>query len=189
MKKAWSQQCSQFQLIRLKSAETGRWRTYDLDTELDPTIMQQLNDLAFLYGVEIVSTCAGHDFDSDDDVDENRPFAEIRFSALYPQCLRLEAQRARLAIETVARAIRGRETATEIEHGLVYDPEAPRKRRLEQSFLTAVYTRATAEAPDSANAWWKELVERLRAHAPPVPTKRPRHTARRHTKKPASKQS
>ena len=118
--------------IRLRSPETKRLRTYDVDEELDPTLLQLLNDLAFLYGVEIVSTCAGHDTGWDGDEDDvfgmQASFAEIRFSALYPRSLRLEAQRAKLCISILAATVAGDDSVTEVEHDLVIDPEQPRRR-------------------------------------------------------------
>jgi len=155
--------------IRLRCPETRRLRTYDVDEELDPDILQRLNDLAFLYGVEIVSTCVGHDTGWDGDEDDvfakQASFAEIRFSALYPQSLRLDAQRARVCIELLAMVVAGGDSVTEVEHGIVMDPEQPRCRRLAESFLTVRYSQPTWKDPEGARTWWERMVRRM-AFAP-----------------------
>ena len=151
--------------VRLRSPETKRLRTYDVDEELDPKVLQLLNDLAFLYGVEIVSTCAGHDTGWDGDEDDvfgmQASFAEIRFSALYPRSPRLEAQRAKLCISILAATVAGDDSITEVEHDLVIDPEQPRRRQLGQSFLTLRYMTPTCKDPEGARTWWGRIVKRM----------------------------
>ena len=88
--------------VRLRSAETKGWRTYELDAALDPVLMQPLNDLALVHGTEIVSTCTGH---GDDDASRGDPatcygfaFAEVRSAIFFPSSNRLAAQQARICI-------------------------------------------------------------------------------------------
>ncbi len=161
--------------VRLRSAETKRWRTYDVDADLDPGILQRLNDLAFLYGVEIVSTCAGHDAGWDGNEDDvfakQASFAEVRFTAFYPYGLRLEAQRAELCIEMLAAAVSDGDTVVEVEHNIVLDSHVPRNRRLGQSFLTVRYARPTSEDPSGARTWWNKLAERMMPAARPMRSK------------------
>ncbi len=153
--------------VRLRSAETKGWRTYELDAELDPVLMQRLNDLAFVHGVEIVSTCAGH---GDSDASRGNPafrdgfaFAEVRFAIFYPSSNRLGAQQARICIEVLAPMCAGEETIIETfhEHDIDRGSRTPRGRRLGRSLVGVRHARPTSEAPDLAQRWWHRLVDRL----------------------------
>jgi hypothetical protein len=150
--------------IKLWSAETKRWRTYDVDADLVPEILQRLNDLAFVRGVEIVSTCAGHDVgEHPHPIVEQRAFAEVRFAIFFPSSLRLEAQRAHVCIEALACVIAGEDTVLEKHHEtqIDQDPRIPRHARVGRSMLIARHARRTSEAPALARMWWDHLVERL----------------------------
>jgi hypothetical protein len=153
--------------VRLRSAETKGWRTYELDAALDPALMQRLNDLAFVHGVEIVSTCSGH---GDSDASRGHPatrdgfaFAEVRFAIFYPSSNRLAAQQARICIEVLARACTGQDTIIETFHEPDIDrgSRTPRGRRQGRSLISARHARPTTEAPDLAQSWWRLLVDRL----------------------------
>ena len=88
--------------VRLRCPETERWRTYRLDTALEVSVVQRLNDLAFVHGAEIVSMCAGHEEPPVGILDlpatlGERSFAEVRFAVFFPSWHRLAAQQARTA--------------------------------------------------------------------------------------------
>lgn len=148
--------------IQIRSPETKRSYTFDVDADLDPNVLQRLNDLAFAYGFEIVSTCAGHGAQVDDDL--VRSFAEIRFNAFYERTPRIGARRLRLCIEALARAVAGDHTVIEVMHDAPVDRgrrASSWSRRLRRTMLIARHSRPTLEDPIAAQAWWDELVERL----------------------------
>ena len=150
--------------VRLLCPETKRWRIYELDTALDAALMQRLNDLAFVYGAEIVSTCAGHGDRPDDPViDGEGLFAEVRFAIFYPSAHRLAAQQARVCIEVLARACAGQDTVLETFHEPDIDRgfRTPRDQRLGRSLVAVRHALPTAEAPALAQTWWRSLVDRL----------------------------
>jgi hypothetical protein len=156
-------------LVRLRFAETKSWRTYELDAALDPVLMQRLNDLAFAHGTEIVSTCAGH---GDDDASRGDPttrygfaFAEVRFAIFFPSSNRLAAQQTRICIEVLARACAGEATIIETFHEPNVDrgSRIPRGRRLGRPLVSVRHNRPTAEAPDRAQPWRHQLVDRLQS--------------------------
>ena len=144
--------------VRLRSAETKGWRTYELDAALDPVLMQRLNDLAFVHGVEIVSTCAGHG------EGESIPgcwvtsagiaVAEVRFAIFHPSSNRLAAQQARIYIEVLARACTGQDTIIETFHEPDIDrgSRTPRGRGQGRSLVSVRHARPTASAPDLAQS-------------------------------------
>ena len=153
------------QLARLLSPETRRLRTYELDAALDVALVQRLNDLAFLFGTQIVSVCAGHrdgcrrafDFALE------RSFAEVRFAIFFGTLDRLAAQQARICIELLAGVCAGPETVVESSHvtDVGQGSRTPRRRRLGRSLVAVRHARPTAEAPALAQHWWELLVARL----------------------------
>lgn len=152
---------------RLRCPETNRWRIYELDAALDVALVQRLNDLAFVYGTEIVSLCAGHD-DPPDGVLVlpailERSFAEARFAIFFPSWDRLAAQQARVCIEVIARACAEQDTVIETLHERDVDRRSriPRERRHGRSLVAVRHNRPTAEAPALAQEWWHRLVARL----------------------------
>lgn len=151
--------------IRIRSAETKRWRTYDVDEDLDPDVLQRINDLAFVHGVQVVSTCAGHPEGRYGHPTLDRPlgFADVRFGVFYPSVMPLDAQRARICIELVAKAIVGESTSVAISHELVIRDTTwdPREQRFGRSLLIARHDRPTAEGPAAAKMWWQAIAERL----------------------------
>jgi hypothetical protein len=159
--------------VRLRCPETNRWRTYELDAALDAALVQRLNDLAFLHGAEIVSTCAGHEVrpgcgPGHPEIGGERAFAEVRFAIFYPSRRRLAAQQARICIEALARACAGDDTVIETFHEPDLDrhTRTPRGRRLGRSLVAVHHAQATAEAPALAQVWWRRLVDRLERSGP-----------------------
>lgn len=154
--------------VRLRCPETKRWRTYELDAALEVAVVQRLNDIAFVHGAEIVSTCAGHG-ESPGSVLAlpahlgERSFAEVRFAVFFPSWHRLAAQQARICIEVLARTCAGQDTVIETFHEPDLDRGSgmPRGRRHGRSLVTVRHARPTAEAPAVAQEWWRRLVERL----------------------------
>lgn len=153
--------------VRLRSAATKHWRTYELDAALDPMLMQRLNDIAFLYGTEIVSVCAGHGIGDPDPGFApsyiERPFADVRFAIYYSSSDRLAAQQARICIEMLAHAAAGEHTVIETFHEPNIDKgsRVQRAHRLGRSLVSVRHARPTAEAPDLAQEWWRRLAARL----------------------------
>ena len=147
--------------VRLRCPETKRWRTYELDAELDVALVQRLNDHAFAHGAQIVSTCVGHAQTPDGYLECS--FAEVRFATFFPSWDRLAAQQARICIEVLARASAGRDTVVEVFHEPDLDRgfPTPRRRRLGRSLVAVRHARPTAEAPALAQEWWGHLAERL----------------------------
>jgi hypothetical protein len=154
--------------VRLRCPETKRWRTYELDATLEVALVQHLNDLAFVHGAEIVSTCAGHGDGPNDSLVlptmlGEHSFAEVRFAIFFPSWHRLAAQQARICIEALARACAGQDTDIETFHEPDLDRGSgtTRGRRLGRSLVAVRHARPTAEAPALAQVWWGRLVERL----------------------------
>lgn len=154
--------------VRLRNPETKRWRIYELDAELEETLAQRLNDVAFLHGAMIVSMCAGHGDSLGGDPRRRAPgdesaFAEVRFAIFYPRWDRLAAQQARIRIEVLARACAGQDTVVEVIHEPDLDRclRRPRTRRLGRFWVVVRHVRPTAEAPDLAQEWWQCLADRL----------------------------
>ena len=159
--------------VRLRSPETKRWRTCELDAELDVALVQRLNDLAFVHGSEVVSTCAGHrdrpgGGPACPEIDMERAFAEVRFAIFFPSWDRLAAQQARICIETLARACAGQDTIIETFHERDIDrgTRTPRRRRGGRSLVTVRHAQPTAVAPALARDWWHRLVDRLERSGP-----------------------
>jgi len=154
-------------LVRLRCPETKRWRIYPLDEALDPELVQRLNDLAFLHGAEIVSTCAGHGSPGEDPDDDGlyaeRAFAHVRFAIFHPGGRRLEGQQARICIDALARVCAGEDTFVETFHEPDMDRGSRRRRvyRLGRSLVAVRHVQPTADAPDLAREWWRRLVDRL----------------------------
>lgn len=154
--------------VRLHCAETKRWRTYEVDASLDVALVQRLNDLAFVHGVEIVSTCAGHGDNHTGGLIHpttigEDSFAEVRFAIFFPSWNRLASQQARICIEMLARACAGQDTVIETFHepDLDRSSRTRRGRRLGRSLVSVRHALPTAEAPDLAQVWWHHIAERL----------------------------
>jgi len=152
--------------VRLLCPETKRWRTYEVDAALDVALVQRLNDLAFAYGAEIVSLCAGHRGralrDGGFAFEDERSCAEVRVAIFFPRRQRLAAQQARVCIEVLARACSGPDTVVETFH----EPDIDRGSGMRglhrgRSLVAARHRRQTAEAPAATREWWTGLVERL----------------------------
>jgi hypothetical protein len=153
--------------VRIRCPETRRWRVYELDPALDVELVQRLNDIAFLHGAEVVSTCEGHDncscSDSDPKFYYDRAFANVRFAIFFRSRDRLLAQQARLCIDVLAKACTGADTVVETFHEPELDlgSRIPRADRLGRSLVIVRHARPTVEAPALAKAWWRDLVSRL----------------------------
>lgn len=148
--------------VRILSPDTRRWRTYDVDEELDVATVQRLNDVAFLYGVELISICAGHKRRYGiAALDPEYWFADVRFSVFYPISRRLAGRQARICTEMIAKAVAGNATTTSTSHGhpihMWHGPDG----RFERSLLTVRHTRPTHEDPGAAHLWWSEIADRL----------------------------
>lgn len=145
--------------IKLRAADTGRLRTYDVDDELSEEILQRLNDLALWYGVEVVSTCFGHDAE-----EEWERRSAVTFSVVYPQGKPWERERrwAQRCIETLAFDIAGEAT----EFNIVHDVEGiDRHGQLATSFLRVRHVESTPEDPERASRWWQVVRERLESRS------------------------
>jgi hypothetical protein len=137
-----------------------------MDAALDVALVQQLNDLAFAYGAEIVSLCAGHRGralrDGGFAFEDERSCAEVRFAIFFPTRQRLAAQQARVCMEVLARACAGPDTVVETFHEPDIDPGLGKRGLHHGRSLVAVrHRRETAEAPAATREWWTGLVERL----------------------------
>lgn len=148
--------------IRILSPETRRWRMYDVDETLDVAVLQRLNDLAFLYGVELISTCAGHARRYGiAALDPEYWFANVRFGVFSPVSRKLEGQQGRICTEMIARAVAGEATITSTSHGhpvhMWHGPDGTFSR----SFLIVRHSRATHEDPAEAHLWWSMIADRL----------------------------
>lgn len=153
--------------VRLRIPATKRWRTVSVDASLEPEIVQRLNDVAFAFGAEVVSTCAGHEEGAAfaDGYVDDLAFAELRFAVFFSSWDRLGAQRARICIDLLALAAGGEDTvvATFHERDLDRGTRRPRAHRLGRSLVAVRHARATAEDPESARSWWHRVMERLEA--------------------------
>lgn len=167
--------------VRILSPATRRWRTYDVDEDLDAAVLQRLNDLAFLYGVEVISTCAGHERRYGLAVlDPEYWHADIRLGVFYPISRRLEGQQARICTETAAKALAGEATSTSATHGHPIQMWPGPDGRFRRSFVIVRRTRPTHEDPAGAQLWWREIVDRLeKAVDPSILSSRPPTRRRR----------
>lgn len=170
------------QRIRIRYPETRRWRTYDVDESLDPTLLQRLNDAAFLHGLEVVSTCAGHERRYGIPViDREYLVADARLGVFYPVARRFEEQRARVCLEIVAEAIVGASTEVVTSHGDPVEMWPGPDGRFGRSLLIARHVRPTHEDPAAAALWWATIVDRLQRSAHRMvnvrQTRRPRAAA------------
>ncbi len=154
--------------MRLRDPATKRWRTIEVDAALDDAVIQRLNDLAFVHGTEVVSTCAGHAIVGDqvaNDLDRlnQTAFAHVRFAIFYRSWNRLAAQQARICIEALARASAGQDTVVETFHEPDLDRggRVPRGRRLGRSLVIVRNAQPTADAPVTDVDWWRRLIGRL----------------------------
>ncbi len=150
--------------VRLRCPQTRQWRIHELDVMLDASLVQRLNDLAFVFGTEVVSVCAGHRSETGDpEIDTERGSADVRFAIFFPSRDRLAAQQARICVELLARVCAGDATVIETFHEPDLDraTKTPRGRRLGRSLVSVRHAQQTAAAPALAQAWWGHLVLRL----------------------------
>lgn len=148
--------------VRILSPETRRWRTYEVDEDLDTAILQRLNDVAFLYGVELISTCAGHERRYGiAALDPEYWHADVRFSVFYPISRSLEGQQARICTEMIAKAVAGEATTVSTTHGHSIHMWPGPDGQFGRSLLVVRHTRPTHEDPAAAQRWWSGIADRL----------------------------
>jgi hypothetical protein len=154
---------------RLRSAETGRLRKYEVDAELEDDVLQRLNDDAYALGFEIVSTCAGDtrdEVDDDESLDPMRERAHIAFHIVYTRA-DVEMQRiAKLVGRRLGADLDGPDTQVETleEPDWLDWSRSERMRQLGRVFVRASRVMPT-KSPAEARTWFREIARRIERSA------------------------